>query len=93
MPETLAIKNRNFLIFVLTSCGWLINIPKHEPVAQYKIFLGLAINSITMEFEVPNSKLVQFLKVLNSVKSQALMPVIFLAHFLGLLNSFSRALG
>ena len=93
MPEALAIKNRNFLIYVLRSCGWLINVPKHEPVAQRKVFLGLAINSLTMQFEVPNSKLIQFLEVLNSVKSQDLMPVRLLACFLGLLNSFSRALG
>ena len=93
IPESLAIKNRIFLIFVLTSCGWLINIPKHEPVAQYKIFLGLAINSINMELEVPDSKLVQFFEVLKSVKFQVFMPIRLPAHLLGLLNSFSRALG
>ena len=93
MSECLAIKSRNFLIHTLIKCGWLLSVPKHEPVAQKKIFLGLAINSLTMQFEVPNSKLVQFIEVLNSVKSQALMPVRLLACLLGLLNSFSRALG
>ena len=51
-----------------------------------KVFLGLAINSLTMKFEVPDSKIVKFLEVLESVKSQAILPVRLLAHFLGLLN-------
>ena len=46
-----------------------------------------------MQFEVPNSKIIKFLEVLESVKSQAVLPVRLLARFLGLLNSFSRALG
>ena len=33
------------------------------------------------------------MQILTSVKSQAVMPVRLLAKFLGLLNSFSRALG
>ena len=63
-------------------------VPKHEPVAQKNIFLGLTINSLTMQFEVPNSKLVKFLEVLESVKSQAVLPVRLLACLLGLLNLF-----
>ena len=46
-----------------------------------------------MKFEVPDSKLAKFFKVLKSVKSQAILPVRLLARFLGLLNLFSRALG
>ena len=46
-----------------------------------------------MKFEVPDSKIAKFLEVLESVKSQAIMPVRLLARFLGLLNSFSKALG
>ena len=57
LSECLAIKSRNFLIHTLIECGWLLSVPKHEPVAQKKIFLGLAINSLTMQFEVPNSKI------------------------------------
>ena len=68
-------------------------VPKHEPVAQRKVFLGLAKNSLTMKFEVPNSKITKFLEVLELVKSQAVLPVRLLAPFLGLLNSFSKALG
>ena len=93
MSERLAIKSRNFLIHTLIKCGWLLSVPKHEPVAQKKIFLGLAINSLTMQFEVPDSKISKFLEVLNSVKSQAVLPVRLLARLLGLLNLFSRALG
>ena len=44
MSELLGIKSRNFLIHTLINCGWLLSIPKHEPVAQKKIFMGLAIN-------------------------------------------------
>ena len=79
--EQLAIKSRNFLIFTLAKCGWLLSVPKHEPVAQLKVFLGLTINSLTMQFEVPNSKLTQFIELLQHVKSQAFMPVRLLACF------------
>ena len=80
-------------MYILTSFGWLINIPKHEPIAQNKIFLGLIINSISIEFDFPQSKLDQFFDVLKLVKSQSVMAVRFLAWFLGLLNLFSKALG
>ena len=46
-----------FLIYVLTCCGWLLSVPKHEEIAQKKIFLGLTIKSISIGFDVPNSKL------------------------------------
>ena len=69
MSEHLAIKSRNFLIHTLIKCGWLLSIPKHEQVAQKKVFLGLVINSLTMKFEIPDSKLAKFFKVLESVKS------------------------
>ena len=46
-----------------------------------------------MQFEVPNSKLIQFCELLQHVKSQATMPVRLLEHFLGLLDLYSRALG
>ena len=93
MSERLAIKSRNFLIHTLINCGWFLSFPKHEQVAQMKVFLGLTINSLTMKFEVPDSKLAKFFEILESVKSHAILPVRLLARFLGLLNSFSRALG
>ena len=34
MSECLAIKSRNFFIHTLIKCGWLLSVPKHEPVAQ-----------------------------------------------------------
>ena len=77
----------------LIKCGWLLSVPKHKPVAQIKIFLGLQINSLNMKFEIPSEKIITFFKVLQQVKSQAVMPVRLLAKFLGLLNSFSKALG
>ena len=46
-----------------------------------------------MQFEILEEKVGKFLQILNAVKSQAVMPVKLLAKFLGLLNSFSRALG
>ena len=46
-----------------------------------------------MQFEIPKEKLFKFLEDLLLVKSQAVMPVRLLAQLLGLLNSFSRALG
>ena len=92
-PEALAHRNRNFLLFVLTKCGWLVNIPKHLPILQKKIFLGLVVNSITMEYEIPKEKLDAFLLLLENVESLSNMPVRLLAKFLGTLNSFSRALG
>ena len=64
------------------------NVPKHKPVAQRKIFLGLTINSIKKKYDFPKSKFDQFFEVLKLVKSQALMPVCQ-----GLLNLLSRALG
>ena len=93
LSEQLSIKSRNFLLHTLIKCGWLLSVPKHKPVAQKKIFLGLQINSITMQFEIPEEKICKFLQILNSVKSQEVMPVQLLAKLLGLLNSFSRALG
>ena len=92
-PFALAHKNRNFLLFVLTKCGWLVNIPKHLPILQKKIFLGLLVNSITMEYEIPEAKLDAFLLLLEDIESLSNMPVRLLAKFLGTLNSFSRALG
>ena len=79
--------------YTLICCGWLLSVPKHKPVAQKKVFLGLMINSNTMQFEILEEKIFKFLEILVLVKSQAVMPVRLLAQFLGLLNSFSRALG
>ena len=41
LSEQLSIKSRNFLLHTLIKCGWLLSVPKHKPVAQKKIFLGL----------------------------------------------------
>ena len=46
-----------------------------------------------MKFEIPDEKLSKFFDVLLLVKSQTVMPVRLLAQLLGLINSFSRALG
>ena len=46
-----------------------------------------------MEFEIPDAKLEKFFLLLEKVDSAGLMPVRLLASFLGLLNSFSKALG
>ena len=81
------------MLHTLIKYGWLLSVPKHKPFALEKIFLGLLINSITMQFEIPEEKICKFLDILVLVKSQAVMPVRLLAQLLGLLNSFSRALG
>merc|ERR1711873_242574 len=91
--EHLAVKSRNFLLHPLIQCGWLLSVPKHKPVSQKKVFLGLMINSNTMQFEIPQEKLLKFFDILLLVKSQAIMLVRLLARLLGLLNSFSKALG
>ena len=52
-PLDLAIRNRTFLMSVLTNCGWILSSPKHHPMALQKIFLGLTVNSVSMEFEIP----------------------------------------
>ena len=93
VSEHLAVKSRNFLLHTLIRCGWLLSVPKHKPVSQKKVFLGLMINSNTMQFEIPQEKLLKFFEILLLVKSQAIMPVRLLAQLLGVLNSFSRALG
>lgn len=49
-PASQAIKNKNFMLFVLTNCGWAVNISKHNEISQMKVFLGLLVNSISMEF-------------------------------------------
>ena len=69
LSERLAVKSRNFLLHTLIKCCWLLSVPKHKPVAQKKIFLGLTINSLTMQFEVPDDKISKFLEVLSSIKS------------------------
>ena len=92
-PASLSLKNRTFLLYVLAKCGWGVNISKHEEIYQAKIFLGLIIDSIKLEFRIPPEKLEDFLLLSQQVKSQALMPVRLLARYLGKLNSFSRALG
>ena len=91
--EQLAVKRWNFLLHNLIKCGWLLSVPKHKPVAQINIFLGLQINSLKMQFEIPEEKIGKFFQILHAVKFQAVMPVKLLAKFLGSLNSFSRALG
>merc|ERR1712120_58477 len=93
LSEHLAIKSRNFLLYTLVRCGWLLSVPKHKPVAQKKVFLGLMINSNTLQFEIQEEKISKFLEILVLVKFQAVMPVRLLAQFLGLLNLFSRDLG
>ena len=92
-PLLLATKNRNLLLSVLTKCGLLVSVPKHGAIAQRKKVIGLMVNSITMDFEIPQEKLETFFSDLTKVKSQSSMPVRLLASFLGLLNSFSRVLG
>ena len=49
-PIALATKNRTFLMSVLTNCGWILSSPKHYPMALQKFFLGLTVNSVSMEF-------------------------------------------
>ena len=61
-------------------------------MALQKIFLGLMVNSISMQFEIPDEKLEKFFLLLERVDSADIMPVRLLASFLGLLNSFSKAL-
>merc|ERR1712030_19222 len=56
-PLDLAIRNRTFLMSVLTNCGWILSSPKHHPMALQKIFLGLTVNSVSMEFEIPDETL------------------------------------
>merc|ERR1712112_243248 len=70
VSEHLAIKSRNFLLHTLIRCGWLLSAPKHKPVSQKKVILGLMINSNTMQFEIPHEKLLKFFEVLIMVKSQ-----------------------
>ena len=72
MSEHLAIKSRNFLIHTLIKCSWLLSVPKHEQVAQKKVFLGLVINSLTMKFEIPDSKLAKFLRFSNQLSLRLL---------------------
>ena len=55
--------------------------------------MGLTIDSISRELEIPKSKLDQYFEALKLVKYQSVMAVRLLAHFSGLLNSYSRALG
>ena len=89
----LATKNRNLLLSVLTKCGWLVSVPKHGVIAQRRKVIGLMVNTITMDFEIPQEKLETFFSDLTKVKSQSSMPVRLLTSFLGLLNSLSRVLG
>ena len=81
------------MLFVLAKCGWAVNISKHDEISQMKVFLGLLVNSISMEFEIPQPKLDDFLLLLKQVKSQDTLPVRLLARLLGKLNLFNRALG
>ena len=53
-----------------------------------RIFLGLTVNSVSMEFEIPDEKLEKFFLLLDRVKLAGVMPVRLLASFLGLLNPF-----
>ena len=85
-PASQALKNRNFLLYVLAKGGWAVNISKHEDIAQLKIFLGLIINSILLEFQIPQAKLDDFFQLLTQVQTQANLPVRLLAKFLGKLN-------
>ena len=78
---------------VLTNVGRIISSSKHLPIAQKKIFPGLTVNSISMEFEIPTVKLEKFFLLLEKIRSQEIVSVRLLASFWGLLNSFSRALG
>ena len=78
---------------VLTNCGWMLSSPKHHPMALQKNFLGLTVNLVSMEFKIPDAKLEKFFLLLERVDSDGIMPVRLLASFLGLLNSFSKALG
>ena len=62
-------------------------------MALQKIFLGLTVNLVSMEFKIPVEKMEKFFLLLEKVDSADIMPIRLLASFLGLLNSFSKALG
>ena len=70
---------------VLTNVGRIISSSKHLPIAQKKIFPGLRVNSISMEFEIPTIKIEKFLLLLEKIQLQEFFPVRLLAFFLGLL--------
>ena len=60
-PYALALKNRDFLLYVLHKCGWIVSSSKHGPMSQQEQFLGLIINSITIMFEILEEKLKHFI--------------------------------
>ena len=83
-----------FLLYVLHKCGWIVSSSKHGPVSQQKQFLGLIVNTVSIKFEIPEEKLKCFIHLANSVLSlKTAISVRLLAKVLGILNSFSRALG
>ena len=81
-------------LYVLYNSGWIVSSSKHGPMSQQEQFLSLIVNSITMKFEIPEEKWKGFIELANLVLSlNTALPVRLLAKVLGILNSFSHALG
>ena len=57
-PYALVLKNRDFLLYVLHKCGWIVSNSKHGPMSQLKQFLGLIVNSVSMKFGIWTRKLI-----------------------------------
>ena len=71
---------------VHTNCGWVISSPKHIPIGQQKIFLGLTVNLISIEFEIPDKKLEKFFLILGKIQSNKIIFVRLLTSFLGVIK-------
>ena len=89
----LSIKNREFAVDVLSKAGFVISESKSQGPSDCITFLGLQICSKSMKFFVPEAKIVKFCDFARQLTSADKIKVRDMAKLLGLLQSFSKALG
>ena len=92
--ESLAREHTAGLIFLLENLGFIINYPKSLLTPTQEIeFLGLMVNSVTMEIKMPGEKIKQIrLETKKLQETNTCMQALTLSRLLGKLNHATQAI-
>lgn len=91
------LKNMDFVLRTFIELGFLINWEKSKLIPTQEVeFLGMLVNSVTMEFKVPHKKVKDIKKLcsnlLASYRKQELVPIRTVAQLLGKIVAVEMAI-
>ena len=91
--EEKCIENRIYTLSVMSQAGFVVSTEKSQGPTQRITYLGLEIDSRTMKFYVPDSKIERFISFVTDLLDKHKVKVRDLAKCLGILQSFIKAIG